>query len=132
MDEDLTPPFTPVPLDRVRANGWTPRRQRDFIAALAITGVVARAAKAVGMTRQSAQKLRDRPGAESFADAWDIAMMIGYDRNYEAVLDRARNGIARPVMYKGKQIGIRYTPDYRLALAALDSHPPMPRNKVTR
>ena len=54
--EDLPDPlaFTPVPLLRTRRNGWTPQRQRDFIRALEATGNVSRAARAVGVTKQSA------------------------------------------------------------------------------
>lgn len=64
------PPFLPVPL-RVRADGWTPERQARFVGMLAQTGSVAAAARAVGMARESAHRLRRKPGAESFAHAWD-------------------------------------------------------------
>ena len=64
------PPFLPVPL-RARADGWTPARQARFIGLLAETGSVAEAARRVGMTRESAWRLRRRPGAASFAHAWD-------------------------------------------------------------
>lgn len=47
-DDDL-PAFTPVPMTRSRHDGWTPERQRGFIAALAQSGIVARAARSVGM-----------------------------------------------------------------------------------
>jgi hypothetical protein len=110
--------FTPVPLTP-RHNGWTPRRQRDFIAALAVMGVVSRAARAVGMTKQAAYKLRARPGAESFATAWDVALAEGYDRAYELAVDQALNGITTPRFYKGRQVGTRHRYDYRLAMAAL-------------
>lgn len=66
------PPFVPVPL-RVRADGWTARRQGDFIGFLAETGSVALAAARVGKSRASAYRLRAAPGAESFAAAWDAA-----------------------------------------------------------
>jgi hypothetical protein len=64
------PPFLPVPL-RARADGWTPERQARFIGLLAETGSVAEAARRVGMARESAWRLRRRPGAASFAHAWD-------------------------------------------------------------
>jgi hypothetical protein len=64
------PSFTPVP-GRTRRDGWTAERQQAFIAALARTGGVGRAAAAAGMSRESAYRLRRREGAESFAAAWD-------------------------------------------------------------
>jgi hypothetical protein len=46
MDPDLSGTilnFTPVPLERVRANGWSPLVQRRFIHALSVMGSVGRA-----------------------------------------------------------------------------------------
>jgi len=65
--------FRPVPL-RARHDGWTPDRQRDFIAQIRLTGSVDAAARAVGMRRETAYRLRRRHGAESFAAAWDAAL----------------------------------------------------------
>lgn len=64
------PDFTPVPC-RARRDGWTADRQRAFIAALACTGCVGKAAREAGMSRESAYRLRRRRGAEGFAAAWD-------------------------------------------------------------
>jgi hypothetical protein len=69
------PPFTPVPL-RVRADGWTPLRQAEFIGMLAESGSVAAAAQFVGMARETAYRLRARPGAAEFAAAWDAALEV--------------------------------------------------------
>ena len=69
------PPFVPVPT-RTRCDGWTPARQAQFIGALAETGSVAAAAARVGMSRESAWRLRARDLAESFAAAWDVAKSI--------------------------------------------------------
>jgi hypothetical protein len=43
---------------RTRLDGWTEAKQRRFIEALADTGLVRHTAKAVGMTRGSANRLR--------------------------------------------------------------------------
>lgn len=67
------PAFTPVPL-RYRADGWTPQRQADFLGQLCETWSVVEAARRVGLTRESAYRLRDKPGAESFAAAWDFIL----------------------------------------------------------
>ena len=69
------PPFLPVPL-RARADGWTPERQARFIGLLAETGSVVEAARAVGMSRESAWRLRRRAGAASFAHAWDAVAAL--------------------------------------------------------
>mgnify|MGYP003344615670 CR=1 FL=1 len=127
--------FTPVPFDRVRADGWTERRQRDFVTALATMGSVLHAARAVGMTKRSAYQLRSRPGAESFGRAWDRALASGYSRAFDRALERATIGITTPRYYKGKYVGTRHRLDFRLALAALNGTPPAPpqlRKKVTR
>ena len=65
--------FTPVPL-KARHDGWTPVRQRRFIHDLAATKSITRACRAVGMSAVTAYALRKRPGAESFAAAWDRAI----------------------------------------------------------
>ena len=67
------PPFHAVPL-RIRADGWTPLRQAEFIGHLADTRSVVEAAREVSMARETAYRLRDRPGAEGFAAAWDVAL----------------------------------------------------------
>jgi molybdenum-dependent DNA-binding transcriptional regulator ModE len=60
---DYEPEFTPVALDRVRHDGWTPERQRLFLVALAAMGTVDSAAQAVGMSRISAYNLKKRADA---------------------------------------------------------------------
>lgn len=125
--------FTPVPSASNRRDGWTPRRQRDFITALALAGTVQRAAQAVGMSRQSAYALRERPDAESFATAWDMALQLSYDRVFGQAMDRAMNGITVPRYYRGRQIGAIRRPDMRLAMAILAKRhaPPPTGTKLT-
>ena len=65
--------FTPVPL-RARCDGWSPALQLRFIRLLADGMKPGAAARAVGKNRQNAYALRKRPGAESFAAAWDAAV----------------------------------------------------------
>lgn len=59
---------------KTRRDGWTPARQILFLDLLARTGSVTRAASGVGMSRESAHRLRERPGAELFAGLWDKAI----------------------------------------------------------
>ena len=57
---------------------WTTRKARVFLGALADLGRVGEAARAVGMSRQSAYKLRDRLGCDTlFARAWAQAQASG-------------------------------------------------------
>ena len=65
--------FTPVPLRR-RADGWSPELQLRFIVALSQGLTPGEAARSVGKNRQNAYALRKRPGAESFAAAWDAVV----------------------------------------------------------
>ena len=67
------PAFHPVPVGP-RKDGWTPTRQAAFIGLLAQTRSVEGACRAISMGRESAYRLRKRPGAAGFAAAWDAAL----------------------------------------------------------
>ncbi len=104
---DDAPAFAPVPQRNPRHDGWTPKRQRDFIEALADTGSVASACRAVGLNTNGAYRLRRKPGAETFSAAWDAALDAGVRRLEDAAMDRALNGVEQPVWSYGKQVGTR-------------------------
>lgn len=110
--------FTPAELRR-RHDGWTPERQVAFIKALADTACVDEAARRVGMSRESAYTLRRRAGADSFRQAWDVALDHAVGRLADAALGRAMNGVATPVFYKGEQIGERRRYDEKLTMFLL-------------
>ena len=57
-----------------RRHEWTRARIDAFLRELAATGSVSRAARSVGLSRQSAYKLRRRLAGEPFAAAWDEAV----------------------------------------------------------
>jgi hypothetical protein len=80
--------FTPVPLRR-RADGWPPELQLRFIVAVSQGMAPGEAARSVGRNRQNAYKLRKRPGAESFAAAWDAAVACARRRRTPAVAGHA-------------------------------------------
>jgi hypothetical protein len=107
------PAFTPVPL-RYRKDGWTPQRQADFLGALCETWSVAEAARRVRLTRESAYRLRDKPGAESFAAAWD-AVLAEPRRvrmsTHELLWHRLFYGTLKPVMRAGRHVGTLHSPD---------------------
>jgi hypothetical protein len=77
-----------------RRDGWTIRRQLAFLDVLAQTRSVTAAARAAGMSRESAYRLRRRPSASLFAAAWDRALE-GHNVNF-APRRRARKKPAFP------------------------------------
>jgi hypothetical protein len=115
----LIPYFTPVPMARNRKDGWTPQRQRIFLAALATHGLVSRAAKAAEMGVTSAYNLRKRKGAESFAAAWDQVEREARDRALAYVIEHVRNGETRPRFYRGRFVGTVHRVDQKVMLAAV-------------
>jgi hypothetical protein len=112
--------FTPVPV-KPRHEGWTVERQKWFILRLALGGCVSVAAKGVGMTRKSAYRLRGRPGAESFAAAWERAQSWGRDRTVDVGLERALLGERVPIVRNGRVVGEIRRHDNRLAMAVLNA-----------
>jgi hypothetical protein len=111
--------FTPVPRQRERHDGWSTKKQGEFIEALSLCGIVLRAAKQVGMNAASAYKLREAEGAESFANAWDAALRIGSAQLADIAMDRAINGVAIPHYYKGEQVGEHRWYDNKLLMFML-------------
>lgn len=114
--------FRPVLL-RARADGWSEARQCEFLSALYVTGSVAAAARAVGMTRASAYRLRDRRGAESFAAMWDRVLTPPGCRHVATPKPDFRKvtlvtlfswleiGFVQPVIYRGRMCAVRRKPD---------------------
>jgi hypothetical protein len=116
--------FTPVPV-KARRDGWTPARQLAFILRLALLGGVAAAARAVGMSRESAYRLREHPGAAGFAAAWDKAQGWGRGRAADLGTERAIHGEKRGVYYRGRKVGEYVRHDNRLLTAALNRLSPV-------
>lgn len=109
--------FHPV-MTRARRDGWSVARQCGFLAQLYFTGSVAAAARAVGMTRESAHRLRARKGAEGFAAAWDRvlgapgtsrckAAKVDYRKvTTSALAARFETGLVRPIIHRGRMVHI--------------------------
>jgi hypothetical protein len=116
--------WVPV-LRRQRADGWTPQRQRDFIAALAESCCVEHAAREVGMSANSCYWLRRSPGAENFRAAWNAALAHGSDRLIDLAYDRVFNGSDEPVFDKnGNRVGRRMRHNDRLHMFLLRAYHP--------
>ena len=116
--------FKPVPRLRQRHDGWTPKRQQAFIAALAETGSVSLAAKAVNMAPEGAYQLRRRPGADEFREAWDAALDHGAEIIDANAIERATNGVAVPIFHQGEQVGERRVFNERLTMWMLQHRKP--------
>jgi hypothetical protein len=129
-DDDDAPPATYDPADyrwvpvrrRPRLDGWTPEKQRRFVETLADTGLVNVAAHAVGMSRESAYKLRRAPHGAAFARAWDAARQHAGGLVEDIAFERAIEGTEREVLdANGFVIATRLVHDNRL-LKYLLSH----------
>ena len=118
------PAFTPVPRAKDRSNGWKPHVQQAFIEALADTGSVASAARAVNRSTHGAYHLRRQPGAEEFAAAWEAALDFGMKRVEDVAMDRALNGVEVPVYSYGQLVGTRISYNDRLLMFMLRNRAP--------
>ena len=120
------PAFTPVPL-RARKDGWTPLRQAEFIGVLAETRSVTAASSFVGMSRESAYRLRRKPGAGEFVAVWDSIMRPSRTTSHrpppkvtlEPVFQRILQDRYRPVLRGGKYVGTIRKPDTAALLRRL-------------
>lgn len=113
------PAFHPVPVAG-RHDGWSIARQADFIGHLAETRSVLAAARAVSMSRESAYRLRRRPGAAGFAAAWDAALGHAAEQvqgsggkvtDLPAVY-RFEVGLIQVIMFAGRYRGYARKADY--------------------
>ena len=117
------PDFTPVPRQTV-SYGWTAAKQRAFIAGLAQTGSVRLATEGVGMSHTGVYKLRTAPGGGSFAQAWDIAVVMGATRIRDVLFDQAIHGIPETIVIGKKTRIERRRFNHRTMIWALQHHMP--------
>ena len=110
--------YTPVAL-RARRDGWTADRQRQFLTALAETGCVSDACKAVGVSPRSAHRLRARPDATAFVRAWDEALLMSVQRLVALAFERATHGSIRELWKDGVLIAESRQPSDKLLMFLL-------------
>lgn len=105
------------PARQPQHNGWTPERQQRFLDHLADVGSVAAAARAVGMTRQSAYWVRRQSWATDFATRWDTALAGAGGWIEQLVMDRIVDGEEEVIEREGCIVEVRRRPcDVRLLL----------------
>ena len=115
-----TPPSpADSPKRAARHNEWTLAKQAEFLRHLSATHSVATAARNVGMSRQSAYRLRSRLAGKAFDLAWEVAFHHSYNVLAHAALDRALNGVEVPIFFQGEQVGSYRRFDERLTLALM-------------
>ena len=111
------PPTAVEPASTVRHDGWTPERQRVFLEALAACGVVEDAARAAGMSKQSAYAFRSRANGRGFHLGWIAAQRQARHVIADELMSRALNGCVELIYRDGQLWGERHRFDNRLTLA---------------
>ena len=104
-DDDPLLAFAPVIHKQKKRNCVGPERQRKFIAALAASGIVSAAARAIGATPEALYGLRRKAGAEEFCAAWDKAVDLAISRVEDGALARAIEGVEKPIVSGGQLLG---------------------------
>lgn len=122
----------PDPARPVRHNEWTSSKRATFLRELAACQSVAAAARAVGMSRPSAYKLRNRLQGTPFALGWEVALESGYHQLGQAVMDRALNGVEVPHYHRGELVGTTVKHDNALARWVLDNPLKVGRQQIER
>ena len=122
-------PNLPARYELPCSDGWTVARQDIFLKALAACGCVSDACRSVGMSRESAYELYNRPAAAAFRAAWDAAHDCATPLIEGGAWERAIKGVSRPIFYKGEQVGEYRHYDERLdhVPAALSPAAPLSR-----
>lgn len=98
-------------------HAWSSERKVRFLDRLAAKGNVRAACAFVGMSRESAYRLRRRDPL--FARGWAAALVLARDLGAEVLADRAVEGVEEEIYYRGELIGTRRRYDSRLLLAHL-------------
>ena len=115
---------------RHRVDGWTPVKVAAFIAHLGDTGSVTQAAAYVRMTTASCYALRNRPGGEPFAEAWETAVSTRHEQLADLALDRVRHGVERTRWYRGQAVGRDRVFSDRLLIHLLTATDPARRRRA--
>jgi hypothetical protein len=110
--------FEPVPL-RYRTDGLTPAKQREYVEALADTGVAREAAARIGVSEQAINRVRRRADARSFDRACEAAYVMGARRLRSVAFERAVEGMLKGHYYHGELVSQERVFDNRLLIYLL-------------
>jgi hypothetical protein len=114
---------------KLRIDGWTPVKVAAFIARLTDTGSVTKAAAYVRMTTASCYTLRNQPGGEPFAEAWETALSTRHETLADIAVDRARDGVERIRWFRDQKVGVDRIFSDRLLIHMLEATDPMRRRE---
>lgn len=81
----------------------TPKKRRDFLAALAETGNVLKSCKRAKVGRRTVYDWRETD--PEFATLWDAAAELGTDALEDEAVRRATDGVTKPIYQLGKKVG---------------------------
>jgi hypothetical protein len=110
--------FEPVPL-RYRTDGLTPAKQREYVEALADTGVAREAAARIGISEQAVNRVRRRADARAFDLACEAAQRIGARCLRSVAWQRAIKGTVKGIYYHGELRSEEVVYDNRLLIYLL-------------
>jgi hypothetical protein len=97
---------------------WSRVKQAAFLRHLAALHSVAAAARSVGMSRQSAYRLRARLKGQPFDRAWGAFDCV-FNALAHAAMERALYGVAVPYLHNGEVVHVARKFDERLTLGLL-------------
>jgi hypothetical protein len=110
---------------RHRTDGITPERQREYVEALADTGIARYAAARVGVSPQAINRLRRKPEAHSFDLACAAAQRIGARRVHDIGWERAIEGQIKRHYYHGQLAGEERVYDNKLLIYLMGRTEPL-------
>jgi len=100
-DPEIAPllAFEPVPRRIEVEGGWSPEKQREFIARLAVHGSKNKACLEMGMHTTGMTKVQNSPGSKGFRAAWEGAVALARKRREEkAAAEFVRPGTKLPTI----------------------------------
>ena len=101
---------------RHRVDGITPEKQREYVEALADTGIARYAAARIGVSPQAINRLRRKPEAKSFDLACAAAQRLGGRRIHDIGWERALEGQIKRHYYHGELAGEERVYDNKLLI----------------
>jgi hypothetical protein len=107
----------PITIDTTPARGWTPALKARFLDRLAAHGNARAACRNVGISHESAYRLRRRDAV--FARGWAAAVLLARENGVQVLAERAIEGIEEKIYHRGQLIDTRRRYDTRLLLAHL-------------
>lgn len=114
---NLPAPIAPGTPDTLPPAQFAREDQAFFLDRLAQCGNVLASARATGVSRSTAYRMRR--ACPRFARLWDGALLLARPQVEAVLADRAMNGVEETIFYHGEAVATRIRYDARLLLAHL-------------